>query len=181
MQGIAQADGDKVAVSGDLNLMGNILLEAGRIDEAAARFAKSVAVSDQADAPPEVKEAARRNALFDQARVALARNDAATARARSKAYAEKVAVGKVPFEVRRSHEIAGLIALQAKDYPIAIAELKQANQQDPKVLYNLARAYRGQGEAALARQTFQKAADFNGLGFNYAYVRTKAQKALAEA
>jgi hypothetical protein len=41
-------------------------------------------------------------------------------------------------------------------------------------------AYQGQGDAAKAKETLAAAADFNGLSFNYAYVRTKAKQALAK-
>jgi Flp pilus assembly protein TadD len=167
-------------MSGDLNLMGAILLEAGRHADAAAKFAKAVETSEQADVPAEVKEANRRNALANEARVALARNDVAAAKAKAKAYADQVAAKKVPFEVRQSHEIHGLVALQEKDYGTAVAELQQANQQDARVLFHLAQAYRGKGEAQAARETLKKAADFNGLGFTYSYVRGKAKKQLAE-
>lgn len=177
---IAEADGDKAAMSNDLNFMGNILLEAGRPDEAAARFTRAVETAGQADTPEEVKEAVRRNDLFNQARLALARNDTAAARTKAKAYADRVAVANVPFEVRQSREIAGLIALQEKDYARAATELREANQQDPRVLYNLAQAYRGAGDTEKARQTSRKAADFNGLGLNYGFVRAKAKKMLAE-
>jgi tetratricopeptide (TPR) repeat protein len=180
MYQVAEADGDRIAMAGDLNLMGNILLEAGRPGDAAAKFAKAVQTAEQADVPVEVKEANRRNALANEARIALARNDLATARAKAKAYADQAAAKKVPFEVRQSHELLGLIALQDKDYAAAVAELQQANQQDPRVLFSLAQAYRGKGEAPTARATLAKAADFNGLGFNYSFVRGKAKKMLGE-
>ena len=180
MYAIAESDGDKIAMSGDLNLMGNILLEGGRPGDAEAKFAKAVETAQQADVPAEVKEANRRNALASEARVALAKNDVAGARARAKAYAGQAAAKMVPFEVRQSHELFGLIALHEKDYGSAVAELRQANQQDARVLFHLARAYRGKGESQTARETLQKAADFNGLGFSYSYVRGKAKKMLAE-
>ena len=74
MAAIDQAGKDLVALSGTHNQMGNILLEAGRIDEAAERFQEQVATIDKADVPAQVKEATRRQALFDEARVALARH-----------------------------------------------------------------------------------------------------------
>ena len=70
------------------------------------------------------------------------------------------------------------VALAEKDYAKAVAELEQANQQNPRVLYSLALAYQGKGDAQLAKQACQQAADFNGLNFNYAYVRSKARTML---
>jgi tetratricopeptide (TPR) repeat protein len=179
MRAIAEKDGDKAAVSGDLNLMGNVLLDAGRTDAALARFAECVEVIEAANVPAEVKQAARRNLLFDEARVALARKDVATAQAKLEAYGQAVAEHNVPFELRQQHELAGLVALQQGDAKAAVSELSQANQQDPRVLYELGLAYRAAGDKARAEQSFRSAADFNGLSFNYGYVRNKAQQALA--
>ena len=73
-----------------------------------------MAAIDKAQVPDEVKEATRRNHLFEQARVAVAKKDLATAKAKAAEYATQVAVKKVPFEVRQQHELAGMIALGEK-------------------------------------------------------------------
>lgn len=178
MHEVAEKEGDQAAMSGDLNLMGNVLLEAGRADEAAVRFSESVTAIASADVPEEVKQATRRNHLYDEGRVALARKDLDAARVKLEAYAQAVAGHKVPFELRQQHELGGLLALSKGDPQRAVGELKQANLQDPRVLYNLALAYRAAGDQAKAQETFRAAADFNGLSFNYGYVRRKAQQAL---
>ena len=49
---------------------------------------------DKANVPPEVKEGVHRNRLFDEARVLLAKNDIAGAKAKSKTYATQVAQKK---------------------------------------------------------------------------------------
>jgi tetratricopeptide (TPR) repeat protein len=179
MRAVAQQDRDTAALSGDANLMGNILLEAGRTDEAAARFAESLKLAEQADTPDEVKQAARRQAIFDDGLVALARGDVAAAKQKAEAYAGAVAARNVPFEVRQSHELKGRAALLENDAARAAAELAQANQQDPRVLYYLAQALRARGDSAGAREAARQAAQHNGLNFNYAYVRARAQKLLA--
>ena len=51
---------DKAQLAGDLNLVGNILLEAGRTDEALARFEEAIAVNDESDTPDEARAGARR-------------------------------------------------------------------------------------------------------------------------
>jgi tetratricopeptide (TPR) repeat protein len=180
MKALAKQEGDTATLSGDANLLGNIYLEAGRPDEAQARFAEALQLAEAANTPPDVKEAARRQDLFDLARVALARGDVAGARAKADAYASAVARRKIPFEVRQSHEIAGMIALQEKDYARAVSELTQANQLDPRVLYHLARAYQGKGDGKAARETARQAAEHNGLNFNYAYVRGRARQLLGQ-
>ncbi len=175
MAAIDTAGGDLVALSGALAQMGNVLLEAGRVDEAAAKFGEQVASIDKSDVAPQVKEGTHRQALFDEARVALARNDVATAKAKSAAYTKEVTVKSIPFEVRQSHELAGRIALAEKSYAVAAAELRQANQQDPRVLYLTAVALQGKGDLQAAKDASVQAADFNGLSNTYGYVRGKAR------
>jgi tetratricopeptide (TPR) repeat protein len=49
---LAEAEKDAGSMSGDLTQMGDVLREAGRYDEALARYAESVAVIDTAQVPP---------------------------------------------------------------------------------------------------------------------------------
>jgi tetratricopeptide (TPR) repeat protein len=173
---LAEANRDAGSMSGDLNLMGDVLREAGRLDEAMAKYANAVTVSDNAQLPQEVKDATRRNQLFEAGRVAAARHDVAAAKAKAAEYARLVAVKKVPFELRQQHELAGLIALEEKRASAAAQEFAQANQQDPRILYLTALAWRDAGNAHRAATLAARAANFNGLSFSYGYVRSKAQK-----
>jgi hypothetical protein len=108
--------------------------------------------------------------------VAAARGDLAAARSRADEYAALIAARKAPFEVRQLHELRGSIALGDKRAAEAVKELSEANQQDPKVLYLIALAYGDAGDARQAAAFAKKAARFNGLAFNYGYVRAKAAK-----
>jgi tetratricopeptide (TPR) repeat protein len=175
---IDRAGKDLVALSGTTGQMANVLLEAGRVDAAAAKFREQVETIDKAEVAAEVKEAAHRQALFDEAKVALAKNDVASAKAKASSYGTAVAAKNVPFEVRQTHELAGRIALAEKSYETAAGELRQANQQDPRVLYLTAVALQGKGDLQAAGETASRAADFNGLSNTYGYVRSKA-KAMA--
>lgn len=77
-------------------------------------------------------------------------------------------------------KLTGRIALAEKDYDKAIAELQQANPQDPQNLYRLSQAYQAKGDAAKAREFCTKAAEFNSLPqLNYAFVRMAARKMLS--
>jgi tetratricopeptide (TPR) repeat protein len=181
MLAIAEKGGDLAAASGDQNLMGDILLEAGQPDKATPFYQKTVETIEKANVPVEVKEATRRNLLYDETRVALAKGDLPTAKTKSAAYAQQVAAKKVPFEVRQQHELAGRIAVAEKSWAAAVAELEQASQRDPRVLYVLATALKGKGDAARAREICKEAANFNELTVNYAYVRTRAKEMLAKS
>jgi len=173
---LSGAEQDGGTQSGDLTLMGDILREAGRVDEALVKYGKAVEVSDAARVPPEAKAATKRNYLFEESRAAVAKHDLATAKAKAAAYATDVAVKKVPFEMRQQQELEGLMALEEKRYPAAVQAFAKANQQDPRILYLTAVAMKGAGDEKGASAMAAKAAAFNQLSFNYGYVRAKAMK-----
>ena len=171
---LAEAEQDGASMSGDLTLMGDVLREAGRLDEAAAKYAEAVTVIGKARVPDEVKEATRRNHVFEEARVAIARKDLATAKARAAEYGRQITPRKAPFEIRQQHELAGLIALAEGRPADAVQELMTANQQDPRIIYLTAVALREAGDTKKAASLATKAAKFNGLAFSYGYVRKRA-------
>jgi tetratricopeptide (TPR) repeat protein len=178
MDEIAKKADDRFAMAGDLNLMGNILLEASQPDEALAAFNKAVEMAQTAIVTPDVKQATRRNYLFNAGRVAIARKDLAAAAATAEQYRRQVDEHKLPFEVWQSHELSGLIALASGDFPMAVHELEKANQQDPRVLFTLSRAYAGAGNGAAAKIALDRAVNYNAFSLTYAFVRTRAQAIL---
>ncbi|UCC83478.1 MAG: tetratricopeptide repeat protein, partial [Gemmatimonadota bacterium] len=180
MYKIAEENADAAQMSGDLNLIADILLHSGDPEKALTKFQRSVETMDGANVPDEVKEGTRRNHLYDAARVALMSDDITTARTRTDAYGEQVLIHNIPFEVWQHHELMGMIALHEEDFETAIAEFAQANQQDPRVLLMSAKAHQHAGHDEEARALLEQAANFNQLNFNFAYVRTKAQKMLSE-
>ena len=173
---LAEAEHDRASMSGDLTQMGNILREAGRFDEALVKYEEAVEVMNTAQAPEEVKAATRRNLAFEQGRVAAAKNDLATAKAKAAEYTQQIAATKAPFELRQQHELAALVALADRQPAVAVQELRLANQQDPRILYLTAVALRQTGDARGAATAAAKAAKFNGLSFDYAYVKARAQQ-----
>jgi len=181
MAAIDKAGNDQVALAGTYAQAGNILLEAGRVDDAAARFKERDATIAKADVAAQVKDGAKRQALFDEARLALGKNDLAAAKTKAAAYATAVGTPKIPFELRQSRELAGRIALAEKDYKTAAAAFREANQQDPRVLYLQALADQGKGDLLAAKQASGQAADWNALSPTYGYVRGKAKSMLKTA
>jgi tetratricopeptide (TPR) repeat protein len=168
---------DTANMSGDALLLGNILLNAGRIDEAAKRFWQSLDLVEKSSLSDDVKQDTRLAAHYNDGRVALAKGDLAKAKTESAAYASGAAARNNAFRVRQAHQLAGTIALHEKDYDTAIAELAQANHQDPQVLYTLALAHQGKGDAAKAKELAAEAANANVLPLaSYAFVRAKAKK-----
>ena len=101
---------------GVTNQMGNVLLE--RDGWTTPPPAQGAAGDHrQGRRAAQVKEQTHRQAIFDEARVALAKNDVATARTRAAAYSSAVSAKQIPFEVRQSHELAGPSPWRRTIYP----------------------------------------------------------------
>lgn len=176
---IAEKNNDSAAMAGDLQLKGNILLETGKLDEAKQAFDQALKTTSDSNLSQQVKDNAARVYRFNVARVAIAKKDLATAKTEAEAFRKAVEAAKNANQLRQAHELAGRIALEEKNYDVAITELTQANQQNPDVLYLIGKAHQGKGDAAQAKASFTKAAKFNSLpALNYAFVRAKAEKAL---
>ncbi|HEU4933948.1 MAG TPA: tetratricopeptide repeat protein [Pyrinomonadaceae bacterium] len=171
---------DAAAMTGDLQLKGNILLEMGKADEAKTAYEQALKTTADSGLSQAVKDNTALFHHYNLARVAIAKKDLATAKTETETFRKGTEAAKNANQLKQAHELAGRIALEEKNYDNAIAELAQANQQNPQVLYLLGQAYQGKGDAAKAKASFTKAAKFNSLpALNYAFVRTKAEKALA--
>lgn len=168
---IAAETDDRAAISADLNMMGDILLSAGRAEEAAEKYEASVEMMKTSDATDDVKLATERNHTHDMARVALERGDFAVASELASSYREAVSGPNIRFEVQQSHELGARLALAQEDPQKALADLEQANQQNPEVLMLEARAHLQSGDKVAARTGCEEVVDFNQLSVNLAYVR----------
>lgn len=173
---LGEKTNDIPAMTGDLQLKGNIMLELGKGDEAKALFERVLKMTEDSTLSPEIKNNARLFHHYNLARVALVKKDYATAKTESEEFRKGTEVSKNQFQTRQAHELAGMIALEEKDYDKAVTELQQANQQNPYDLYRLCQAYQGKGDAK-AKEFCTKAANFNSLPqLNLAFIRTKAAK-----
>lgn len=177
---IAEKNNDSAAMTGDLQLKGNILLEMGKADDAKKAYEQALKTTADSSLSQPVKDNTALFHHYNLARVAIAKKDLATAKTETETFRKGTEAAKNANQLKQAHELAGRIALEEKNYDNAIAELGQANQQNPQVLYLLGQAYQGKGDAAKAKASFTKAAKFNSLpAVNYAFVRTRAEKALA--
>jgi len=172
---LGEKTGDVPGMTGDLQLKGNILLEMGKFDDAKAQFEQLLKMTNDSSLSQDIKDNAALFHHYNLARVALGKKELATAKSEADMFGKGV---KNPNQTRQLHQLNGLIAMEEKDYDKAIAELKQANQQNPYDLYRLCQAYSAKGDAAAAKEQCGKAANFNSLpAIQYAFVRTKAMKA----
>ncbi len=170
--------GDTAAMAGDAVSMGNILLNAGKTDKANERFEQALGLQEKSGLSSEVKEDAKLEHHYNMGRVALKKNDLATAKSEAAEYLKGAQAKQNDFRVRQAHEFAGKIAVKEKKFDQAIAELNQADQTDPGVLYAIALAYQGKGDKAKASETFKQAAESYTLPtLSYAFIRAKAKQA----
>jgi tetratricopeptide (TPR) repeat protein len=176
----AEASKDTPAMAADLVLSGNMLLEQNKPEEALANYEKSVQLMRESGLSQEVIDAAELGYFYNVARVAILRRDLETAKSNAEQYRIRAETMENPFQIRLAHEIVGIIALEEGEFDKAIAELEQANQQNPYNLYRISLAFQGKGDTEQARAWCKSAVTFNALNnLNYAFIRKQAAETLA--
>jgi tetratricopeptide (TPR) repeat protein len=174
---LGEKTNDIPAMTGDLQLKGNILLEMGRSDDARALFDRTLKLTQESSLSQEIKDNSKNFHHYNLARVALGKKDFATAKTEAEEFRKGTDAAKNAVQVRQAHELTGMVALEEKDYDKAVTELLQSNQQNPYDLYRLCLAYQGKGDKDKAKDFCTKAANFNSLPqANLAFIRTKAAK-----
>jgi tetratricopeptide (TPR) repeat protein len=177
---LGQKTNDLPAMTGDLQFKGNIYLEMGKYDEAKELFERLLKMTQESTLSQEIKDNAKLFHHFNLARVAVGKKDLTTAKAEAAEFEKGALAKKNPFQAKLAHGLNGLVALEEKNYDKALAELQQANLQNPYDLYRTCLAYQGKGDAAKAKEFCTKTANFNPLPqLNHAFVRTKAAKIAA--
>jgi len=177
---LAEKKNDAAAMAGDLQAKGNILAEMQRYDLAQQQFERALQVIEASGLSQAIKDNAKLQQHFNLTVLAIGRKDLAAAKSHAEQYRAGAEVSKNTGQIRLAHELAGRIALAQKDYDMAISELEQANDQDPRNLYRLGTAFQAKGDGDKAREYCKRAAEFNSLPqLNYAFIRAKAEKAAA--
>ncbi|MDQ6652261.1 MAG: tetratricopeptide repeat protein, partial [Acidobacteriota bacterium] len=166
---------DIPAMTGDLQLKGNIMLEMGKYDDAKALFERGLKMTQDSNLSQQIKDNAKLFHHYNLARVALGKKDLARAKTEAEQFRKGTEALKNPVQTRQAHQLVGIIALEEKNYDRAVSELQQANQQNPYDLYRLCQAYQGKGDKDRAKDSCWKAANFNSLPqLNLGFVRKKA-------
>jgi tetratricopeptide (TPR) repeat protein len=174
---VAEKISDAANMAADLTAIGDVLLEAGKPEEARQQYARAFELLQQSDLSSEVKENAELVQHYNLGRVAASRGDYTEAKQHAATYFKGAGAKKNDGQTRQAHDLRGTIALGEKNFAAAVEELEQGNQQDPYTLYRLGLAYQGNGDQAKAAECFDKAANQNTLPtLNYVFVRQKAKK-----
>jgi len=177
---IAKEINDASAMSGDLNIMGNILFEAGRYDEAEAKFVEALNIMEESDLAEEVKENTRRLTMYNMGRIALMTGNDSDAKILAAEFNKQAVKANNTFQIWLSHSLNGLIALKDKDYKKAISEFEKSNMQNPQTYYFIAMANYEAGNMSEAKKYADICANFNALiNINQAFAGNKAEQMLA--
>ncbi len=178
--GLANAIGDPGAMANDLAIMGNILYEAGRYEDANEKYEESLATIEASDLDNEVKENARRVTLYRQGRILLMTGNVEDAKTLAVEFTNRANDANNTFQIWLSHDLNGIIALNEKNYKKAQDEFMNANQQNPYTFYKIALAYVGNNNKEEAKKYAEMSANFNALtSMNQAFVQKKAEDMLA--
>jgi tetratricopeptide (TPR) repeat protein len=162
------------------NELARILLESGDVGDAYKWYKKgyetALRKSDRSDADKNLWLFRWENA---QARIAARRGSAAEAQ--QHIAAAKAALDKAsnPEQLRFYPYLTGYVAFYSGDYKTAIGELQKADQHDPMILALLGEAYEKSGDAARAKDYYQKVLEVNSHNPTNAWARPLAKKKLA--
>jgi tetratricopeptide (TPR) repeat protein len=171
---------DAPNMAGDLILMGNILYESGKYNDAMKHYEKAHKVISESDLSDEIKANAGRTLLYNSARIAVAKKNIKEAEHHAQELLQSAQSINNTFQIWLANEVIGMISMQEKDYDQAIDSFLRANLQNPYNLYRLAEAYQAAGQQAAAEDYFSETADHNTLNsMQYAFVRHKAAEKLA--
>jgi len=178
---VAEKKNDVVSMAADLQAKGNILVEMLNYDEARRQFDRSLQIIQASNLSRDIRDNATLLHHYDLAGIAIAKKDYPAAKTHAEEFRRGAEAKKNSVQVQQAHELDGRMALGEKDNDKAIAELEQANLQDPRNLYRLSLAYEAKGDTAKAQDFLVKTASFNSLPqLNYAFVRAKAHKKLGD-
>jgi tetratricopeptide (TPR) repeat protein len=173
--------GDQAAMAENAETWGYLLLNAGKVEEAKAKFAKALELEQQSAVPDATKKSFELGNDGRMALVAGAKKDFETAKKEAELMRTGFEALSNPNRVQAAHEVMGIISLEQKNYDEAISQLNEANLQSPYVMFQLAKAYAGKKDAVKAKEYYQKVANANTLpDLQYALVRKQAKMALGK-
>ncbi len=173
---IAQKDNDFGSMSGDLFNIATVLLESGKYKEALTNFQKSVETFNNSSSAQALKDNVKLGLLYNEGDVALKQKDFKTASSKAEEFMNGVKAINNTNQIRLAHQLKGMIALAQKKADDCLAELNQANQQNPYNFYRMALAYQMKGDKEKAKEYCEKVMNSNPIPtINFAFAHNKAR------
>jgi tetratricopeptide (TPR) repeat protein len=175
------AAGDIAGAAEVANEIGRVLLESGDLTGALDwyRTGHGTALRQPKLAGRDADLAEMRWA-HAQARVAIRKGNAAEAKRQAARVSQLLAKGTNDEQRVQYPYLTGYIAFYSKDYARAIAELRQADQQDPFILLLLAEAFEQSGKAADAKAYYTKVLASTSHAITNAFARPVALRKLGK-
>jgi tetratricopeptide (TPR) repeat protein len=170
---------DDVALGNDLAHIGGLYLLQDDFENALRYYEKSIDYFERADISQELKYYIKRQLFVHAGRVAWRQNDIEKLKKYTEKYESSAKKTLNLNEIRNVHELTGHINLLEEMYEDAIYEYKQANLENPIILYMMGTAYEELGDYKKAQKIYESVAHFNSLNdMNYAYIRKIALEKL---
>ncbi|NHZ85870.1 MAG: tetratricopeptide repeat protein [Planctomycetia bacterium] len=172
---ISDSINDNLALGQDLINLGNIYLMYKKPNDALKYYEKSMEYFEKSNISQDLKYYIRRQLFVSAGRVAFYKKDINTLKKYTVKYKSSAQKTMNPSEARNAHELSGYINLLEENYPLAIKEFEQANQQNPIILYLVGTAYEELGDIDKAQQIYKSVAHFNSINdMNFAFIRRTA-------
>ncbi|HEX7175528.1 MAG TPA: tetratricopeptide repeat protein [Pyrinomonadaceae bacterium] len=174
-RGMAEKAGDIQTLIGIHTAAGFILVEAGKLDDAAKHFEKADQLREDPSLPAAGRENRRLGSMQNRTRLSIARQDFGPARTQLEEIRQHLSSRKNPNQERGYNETAGFLELGQKNYTKALEYFAKADPNDPYVWYYQAVAYEGAGDKKSAAALYRKVVNWNQLDdTGHAVVRSRA-------
>jgi tetratricopeptide (TPR) repeat protein len=160
---LAEKAGDVPSQIGIQTAAGMILIEAGKLDDAAKRFEEADRLRDDKSLPAALSENRRFGKMMNRTRLLIARDDFGTAKTQLDELRQYLDARKNPNQERGYNAAVGLFELKQKNYAKAIEAFAKADPDDPYVWYFKAMAHEGAGDPKTATTLYQKVSEWNQL------------------
>jgi tetratricopeptide (TPR) repeat protein len=171
---LAKDEGNHAAMGDISEYLGDIMAVSGEGAQALEYYEIALNHRRESNINEANKAQAERTHLFKSAIAAMVDDDHETFASRAAEYTAAAEADGTAFERRRVHELAGYLASINGDNEASVAELAQANQLDPIVLYWSAMANKGIGNEDKAAELAYRAANRNTLSANLPLFRDAA-------
>lgn len=174
----AEAEGNHATMGAIHEYMGDIVTVAGDGAKGLEYFASALAHRQESNINDANKAQAERAYQFKAAIAAMVDGDIETLASRAAEYTAAAEASGTASERLRVHELAGYLAAVNEDFKTSAAELSQASQLNPIVLYWSALANKSIGNTEKAKDLATRAATRNTLSPNLPFFRNEALQLL---